>query len=192
MFMDSQAGWVEVVTGCMYAGKSAEVRRRVRHELRVGKQVQLFTAGLEEQEELTRVSVGRGPEVVAERIEQAGEILSRMRESTEVVVIDEVQFFQNDLFGVVDELTHHGVRVICAGLDTDFRGRGFPVMGQLMAEAELVHKLQAICAQCGGSATRTQRLVDGRPAERTEPTVQGKQQVEYEPRCRACHMVPHD
>jgi thymidine kinase len=110
--------------------------------------------------------------------------------STEVVAIDEVQFFDDAILQVVEKLAGNGLRVIAAGLDQDFRGEPFGPVAALMALAEYVDKLQAICVVCGAPASRTQRLIDGRPARYDDPVILVGGSERYEARCRACHAVP--
>ena len=113
-----------------------------------------------------------------------------MRPATEIVAIDEAQFLDRDIVTVTTVLAQRGVRVILAGTDTDFRGEPFGAMGDLMAVAEMVDKLRAICMVCGGEACRNQRLVDGRPARWDSPTIMVGGRESYEARCRHCHRVP--
>jgi thymidine kinase len=110
-------------------------------------------------------------------------------ENPDVVAVDEVQFFDDSVVDVVQDLADQGIRVICAGLDLDFRGRPFGPTPMLMAVAEYVTKLQAICLRCGGAASRTQRLIDGRPAHEDEPVIRVGAAEHYEARCRHCHEV---
>ena len=107
------------------------------------------------------------------------------------IAVDEVQFFNDDLIGVVDSLANSGVRVIVAGLDQDFRGEPFGIMPKLLARAEYVTKLNAICQVCGQPATRTQRIIDGKPADYNDPIILVSAAEKYEARCRHCHQVPN-
>jgi thymidine kinase len=117
------------------------------------------------------------------------EILESVTPDTDVVAIDEVQFFDPEIVSVCQYLADNGIRVICAGLDQDFRGEPFGPTPVLLAVAEYVTKLQAICVKCGGPASRTQRLIDGRPAADDDPVIQVGADEQYEARCRHCHEV---
>jgi thymidine kinase len=116
--------------------------------------------------------------------------MERIRPETEVVAIDEVQFLDDGVVGVVNALADRGIRVIVAGTDMDFRGKPFGPIAELLAIAERVDKLQAICVCCGALATRNQRLIDGEPAPAEGPTIHIGGLESYEARCRACHVVP--
>ncbi|WP_457631822.1 thymidine kinase, partial [Oceanithermus sp.] len=127
----------------------------------------------------------------AEPVAGSAELAERLAGGdVQVVAVDEAQFFDEGLPQVLEELTGRGVRVIVAGLDMDFRGEPFGVMPTLMARAEFVEKLSAVCVRCGRAATRTQRLVNGKPARYDEPVILVGAAEAYEPRCRACHEVP--
>ena len=112
-----------------------------------------------------------------------------MKPDVEVVAIDEVQFFDDEVCNVVDKLASRGIRVICAGLDTDFRGEPFGPMGKLLTQAEFVTKLTAVCMKCGGPATRTQRIINGQPASYFDKTILVGASESYEARCRQCHEL---
>jgi thymidine kinase len=129
-------------------------------------------------------------DVDAEPVDRSEDILKKLDPSTTVVGVDEVQFFDEGIIDVVESLADQGVRVIVTGLDMDFRGEPFGCMPDLIAKAEKVEKLQAICMVCGGSASRTQRLVNGEPAHYEEPIVVVGAQEMYEARCRQHHQVP--
>ena len=120
----------------------------------------------------------------------AREILERLDPDTTVVAVDEVQFFDWEISEVCNELADQGLRVILAGLDMDFRGEPFGPMPLLMAEAEEVTKLQAICVSCGAPASRTQRLINNKPAAYDDPVILVGGSESYEARCRHCHEVP--
>lgn len=187
----SNTGWIEVIAGCMESGKTEELRRRVRRALIADKRIVVFTcASSEVSARPFDVRTRDGKSVSARPVVSAEEIEEAVSPGVEVVAIDEAHFLDTDLLRVAAQLAEDGCEVLCAGLDTDFRGRTFGPMGDLLAEAEVVDKLHAICTQCHGKATRTQRLVAGRPAPAESPVVQGLRRTHYEPRCRACHMVP--
>ena len=178
---DAARGWVEVVTGSMFSGKSEELIRRVRRAQIARQKVQIFKPALDDryhQQDVVSHSDMRAP---AEVVSGAAEILPRVAGDTEVVGIDEGQFFDPSLVDVVNSLAARGLRVIVAGLDQDYLGRPFEPMPQLMAIAEYVDKTLAICMRCGAPANRTQRLVAS-----TDRVVVGGSH-EYEARCRRCH-----
>lgn len=186
-----QLGWVEVICGSMFSGKSEELIRRVRR-VSFGKlNVQVFKPELDNRYSEEEVVSHNGTKVLATPVKTAREMLPHVKEDTQVVAIDEVQFFDNEIVAVVDELANRGIRVICAGLDQDFRGEPFGPIQQLMAIAEEVTKLQAVCPSCGAPASRTQRLINGQPASYTDPVILVGASESYEPRCRDCHEVPH-
>ena len=174
-------GWVEVVTGSMFSGKSEELIRRVRRAQIARQKVQIFKPALDDRYHHQDVVSHSEMRVPAEVVSRPAEILERVAPDTEVVGIDEGQFFDPSLVDVVNELAGRGVRVIVAGLDQDYLGRPFEPMPQLMAIAEYVDKTLAICMRCGAPANRTQRLVSS-----TDRVVVGGSH-EYEARCRRCH-----
>ena len=182
---------MEVVSGVMFSGKSEELLRRVRRATLARKTVQVFKSHLDERYGGLRfVSTHDGGRIESEPVSSSAEIAERVRPDTQVVAIDEVQFLDPGIVGVVTDLADHGVRVIVAGTDMDFRGEPFGPMGALLAVAEKVDKLYAICVVCGQLATRNQRLIDGNPAPAEGPTIQVGGTETYEARCRNCHVVP--
>ena len=184
-------GWIEVISGVMFAGKSEELIRRVRRGIIARRRVQVFKSHLDSRYVgLYSVSSHNGAELDAHPVDSAAEIFRLVRPETEIVAIDETQFLDPDVVTVASLLAARGVRVILAGTDTDFRGEPFGAMGNLMAVAETVDKLQAICVVCGDLATRNQRLVDGKPARYDSPTIMIGGRESYEARCRHCHRVP--
>jgi thymidine kinase len=191
-FMKHDVGSVEVICGSMFCGKTEELIRRLRRA-RIAKQnVQVFKPAIDNRYNHKKVTSHSGLDVDAQPVESSEDILAQMDTSTTVVGIDEVQFFDDGIVDVVEDLAEQGVRVIVTGLDMDFRGEPFGCMPDLMARAEKVEKLQAICMVCGESASRTQRLVNGEPAHYEEPIVVVGAQEMYEARCRRHHQVPRD
>jgi thymidine kinase len=191
MFHASRPGSIEVIAGVMFSGKSEELIRRVRRALIARRRVQVFKSHLDARYGgVNRVSSHTGVAIDAMPVDSAGDIARQVHPSTEVVAIDEAQFLSEGLVEVVTWLAERGVRVIVAGTDTDFRGLPFGRMGDLMAVAEEVQKLQAICVVCGDLASRNQRLLDGRPARWDSPTIMVGGTESYEARCRRCHRVP--
>jgi thymidine kinase len=191
MYHGSRPGWIEVITGVMFSGKSEELIRRVRRAIIARRKVQVFKSHLDSRYTgLYTVTSHDGKELEAAPVDSAAEIFRQVRPTTELVAIDEAQFLDPEVVLVASALAARGVRVILAGTDTDFRGEPFGAMGSLLAIAESVDKLQAICVVCGDLATRNQRLVDGRPARYESPTILVGGRESYEARCRHCHRVP--
>ena len=183
-------GWIEVVAGVMFSGKSEELMRRVRRALIARKRVQVFKSHLDSRYAgLFAVSSHDGRTVEAVPVDSSAQVAQRIDPTAQVIAIDEAQFLDNGIIEVATSLAARGRRVILAGLDTDFRGEPFGPMPQLMAIAESVDKLSAICVLCGAPATRTQRLIDGEPAAWDSPTIMVGGREAYEARCRACHVV---
>ncbi|MBU9710734.1 thymidine kinase [Evansella tamaricis] len=190
MHLTRREGWLEVVCGSMFSGKSEELIRRVRRASYGRQKVQVFKPKLDNRYSEKEVVSHNGNKVYALPIQDASNILDQLEKDTQVVAIDEVQFFGVDVIDVVQELADQGIRVIVAGLDQDFRGEPFGQVPILMALAETVTKLQAICLSCGSPASRTQRLIDGKPASYDDPIILVGASESYEPRCRHCHEVP--
>jgi thymidine kinase len=183
-------GWIEVVCGSMFSGKTEELIRRIRRARIAKQQVQVFKPVLDSRYHAEKVSSHNGLHWEAVPVGNAREILDRLSSDTTVVAVDEAQFFDWELSAVCNELAESGLRVILAGLDMDFRGEPFGPMPLLMAEAEEVTKLQAICVVCGAPASRTQRLIDGQPAAYDDPIILVGGSESYDARCRLCHEVP--
>lgn len=190
-YFTARAGWIEVIAGVMFSGKSEELLRRVRRAAIAKRRVQLFKSHLDERYAgVFRVSSHDGRTAEAIPVDTAAQIAERVRPDTQVVAIDEAQFLDDAIVGLATELAGRRMRVILAGTDTDFRGEPFGAMPELMAVAEIVDKLHAICVRCGHPASRNQRLIDGRPALYSSPTIMVGGADAYEARCRACHEVP--
>jgi thymidine kinase len=183
-------GSVEVICGSMFSGKTDELIRRLRRATIARQHVQVFKPAIDMRYAVEKVTSHAGSDFAAIPIEKAADIRSRLDEDTNVVAIDEAQFFDEEIIQVVEELAGRKMRVIVAGLDTDFRGEPFGPMPVLMARAEHVDKLQAICMVCGEPASRTQRLVNGKPAHYHDPVVIVGAAEMYEARCRMHHVVP--
>lgn len=181
-------GWVEVIAGPMFSGKSEELIRRVTRAVIAKQRVQVFKHAIDDRYVEMAVASHAGRTLIAEPISSSAQLVAAVAEESQVVAIDEAQFLDLDLTGVVGRLADAGKRVIVAGLDLDFRGEPFGPMPELLARAEVVEKLTAIC-RCGRAATRTQRLIQGRPAHEEDPIVLVGAAESYEPRCRSCHVV---
>ena len=183
-------GWIEIVCGSMFSGKTEELIRRVRRARIARQKVQVFKPQIDIRYQVEKVSSHDGLHWEAIPVANAREILAQLEPDTNVVAVDEAQFFDWQISEVCGELAQRGLRVILAGLDMDFRGEPFGPMPLLMAEAEEVTKLQAICVVCGAPASRTQRLIDNQPAGYDEPIILVGGSESYEARCRKCHEVP--
>ena len=184
-------GWMEVIAGVMFSGKSEELMRRVRRSMIAKKRVQVFKSHLDNRYSGGVFAVGShdGRTIEAVPVDSSRQIALRLDPMAQVVAIDEVQFLDAGIVDIASDLALRGRRVILAGTDTDFRGEPFGPMPQLMCVAEVVDKLHAICVLCGAPASRNQRLIDGRPAAYDSPTVMVGGAEAYEARCRACHSV---
>ena len=190
MKQQHSGGWIEVICGSMFSGKSEELIRRIKRAEIARLKVQVFKPRLDVRYGQDRVSSHSGVHTGAFAVEQVREIYQLVDQYTDVVAIDEVQFFDWAITDVCEELAEQGKRVIVAGLDMDFRGEPFGPMPLLMALAEEVDKLHAICMVCGSPATRTQRLIDGRPANYEDPIILVGASESYQARCRKHHEVP--
>ena len=182
-------GSIELICGSMFSGKTEELIRRVRRAMIAKQQVQVFKPMIDDRYHVERVTSHNGLDFEAMPVTMAKEILRAVEPMTTVIAVDEVQFFDPDIIAVCDSLAEQGKRVICAGLDMDFRGVPFGPIPDLLARAEEVQKLHAICVVCGEEASRTQRLIEGRPAAFDDPVVLVGAAEVYEARCRRCHRV---
>jgi thymidine kinase len=184
-----------VITGPMFSGKTDELIRQLRRAHIARQKVQVFFPAIDSRYagyEYGKVTSHAGAKFDAAPVRSAQDILRRVKDDSSVVGIDEAQFFDDDILRVVERRVAGGMPVIAAGLDTDFRGEPFGPMPFLMAPAERLDKLQAICRQCGEPASRTQRLVAGKPAAIHDPVVVVGDGELYEARCRAHHEVPKE
>jgi thymidine kinase len=182
-------GQIELICGSMFSGKTEELIRRLRRALIAKQQVQVFKPIIDNRYHVERVTSHNGLDFDAHPVASSQAILTALKPETTVVAIDEVQFFDQDVIEVCEQLAEAGKRVICAGLDMDFRGVPFGPIPHLLARAELVDKLHAICVVCGEPASRTQRLIEGRPAAFDDPIVLVGAAEVYEARCRQCHEI---
>jgi thymidine kinase len=190
MYHRYDGGWIELICGSMFSGKTEElIRRLVRAEI-ARQKVQVFKPALDIRYKVNKVSSHSGKYYEATVVEDATQIVACLAEEVDVIAIDEVQFFDWTVAELCERLANQGRRVILAGLDMDFRGEPFGPMPLLMAQAEQVDKLQAICMVCGAPASRTQRLIDGRPANYDDPVIMVGASEVYEARCRQHHEVP--
>lgn len=183
-------GLIEVICGSMFSGKTDELIRRLVRATIAKQKVQVFKPAIDVRYAVEKVTSHTGANFDAIPIQNAKEIPSRMDADTTVVGIDEAQFFDPEVVEVARQLAEKGIRVLVAGLDMDFRGEPFGPMPLLMSMAERVDKLHAICMVCGDEASRTQRLVNGKPARYDDPIVIVGASEMYEARCRRHHEVP--
>ncbi|PAB58315.1 thymidine kinase [Anaeromicrobium sediminis] len=192
MYGPTHHGWIEVVVGPMYSGKSEELIRRTKRAKIAKQKVLVFKPAIDNRYSVDEVVSHSGQKNDAILIEKACEILGHVDMDTEVVAIDEVQFLDKEVVNVARQLANKGLRVIAAGLDMDFRGEPFGPTPELLAIAEFVDKITAVCMICGDPAHRTQRLINGKPAGYDEPTILVGATESYEARCRLHHEVPRD
>lgn len=182
-------GWIEVICGPMFAGKSEELIRRVKRLEYARKKTLVFKPKIDNRYSEDEIVSHSHLKTKSINIEHSSEIEKYLSDDIEAIIIDEVQFLDKNIVQVVDSLASKGIRVICAGLDRDFRGEPFKNIPELLAIAEDVTKLTAICVKCGAPATRTQRIVNGKPAKYDDPIIIVGAAEAYEPRCRYCHEV---
>jgi len=192
MEKEKNVGWIEVICGSMFSGKSEELIRRVHRVQIAKKKVQVFKPTIDNRFAIQYIYSHNGSKIKAINISQPKELLEKLDPDTEVIAIDEAQFYSDDIVSICQKLADEGKRIIIAGLDQDFRGEPFGPMPKLLAIAEYISKLQAICMVCGNPASRTQRMVNGKPAKYSDPTILVGAKETYEARCRKCHVVPKE
>ena len=183
-------GSLTIITGSMFSGKTEELIRRVRRSLYARRRVQVFKPGIDVRTDETIIRSHSGVPHSALSMESSRELYETVAGDTHVVAIEEVQFFDTGIIAVCQKLADRGYAVIAAGLDMDYRGKPFGAMPQLLAIADEVIKLRAICTVCGAEASRSQRLINGNPAPVSAPTVLIGASEAYEARCRKHHIVP--
>ena len=183
-------GSLILITGSMFSGKTEELIRRVRCTLYAHRSAQVFKHTIDTRSENAEIRSHNGVPHKALAVSTSEELLGKVEETTDVVAIEEAQFFDEGIIEVCRRLADAGDEVIAAGLDMDFKGEPFGPMPRLLAEADEVVKLRAICARCGRDASRSQRLINGRPAPVSAPTILVGAVESYEARCRHCHEVP--
>lgn len=190
MYGPNHHGWIEVVVGPMYSGKSEELIRRLRRAQIARQKIQVFKPSIDDRYSIDEVVSHNGEKIKAIPVKNSDEIYKLLSDDAEVIGIDEVQFFDDGIIDLCRRLADKGLRVIVAGLDMDFRGEPFGPTPNIMAIAEFVDKLTAVCVICGHPANRTQRLINGEPASYNEPTILVGAKESYEARCRLHHQVP--
>lgn len=180
-------GYLEIITGGMFSGKSSELIRRVKRAQYAKKRIQLFKPVIDTRYSDNEIVSHDRHSLAAENVVSIENILQMVKPETDVVAIDELHFFNPDqTIRTVEALIMSGKKVIGAGLDMDFAGRPFGAMPYLMAIADEVDKIKAICIRCGGKAYISQRLVNGRPASSTDQQIEVGGVERYEARCRRC------
>ncbi|CAH2215025.1 thymidine kinase [Tepidibacter aestuarii] len=189
MYRPVHHGYIEVVIGPMYSGKSEELIRILKRSKIAKQNVVAFKPAIDNRYSNEDVVSHNGSSVTAIPIKSAKEIYNHIDSDTQVVGIDEVQFFEDEVVDIALDLADKGIRVITAGLDMDFRGEPFGPTPRLLAVAEFVEKLQAVCMVCGNPAHRTQRLINGQPAKYDDPIILVGATESYEARCRKCHVI---
>lgn len=184
-------GWIEVICGPMFAGKSEELIRRVKRLEYAKKNTLVFKPKIDNRYSEDEIVSHSKHHTKSINIESSDDVLKYVKKNKNVdaVVIDEVQFLDEGIVNVCNDLANQGIRVIVAGLDMDFKGEPFKNVPQLLAKAEFITKLTAICVKCGAPATMTQRIVNGEPAKKDDPIVIVGASECYEPRCRHCHKL---
>ncbi len=191
MDLKCKDGWIEVICGSMFAGKTEELIRRINRIHYAKKTVMVFKPSIDNRYDKRAVVSHSNKKVDSIPVNSAKEILDYVKELPYAIAIDEAQFFDEELIDILERFANSGVRVIVAGLDLDFKGEPFGIMPHLLARAEYITKLQAICQVCGAPATRTQRIINGHPADYDDPIILVSASEKYEARCRHCHQVPH-
>ena len=187
----SKNGWIEVICGPMFAGKSEELIRRVKRLEYAKKKILVFKPKIDNRYSNSEIVSHSQLRTKSINITKAEDILKYVdnKEKIDAIIIDEVQFLDSKIIEICDNLADQGIRIIVAGLDMDFRGEPFKNMPELLSHAEYITKLNAICVKCGAPATRTQRIVNGVPAKKDDPIVIVGASECYEPRCRHCHEI---
>lgn len=190
MVENRKFGWIECICGSMFSGKSEELLRRIKRGVIAKQKVLLFKPSIDNRYDENRVSTHNGNSYDSISIERSSDILNFVKDTKyDIIGIDEIQFFDNDIVKIINKLADDGIRVIVAGLDMDFKAEPFHPMPEIMAISEMVTKLHAVCNKCGKEASRSQRLINGKPAKYDDPIVVIGASESYEARCRHCHEI---
>ena len=190
MVENRKFGWIECICGSMFSGKSEELLRRIKRGVIAKQKVLLFKPSIDNRYDENRVSTHNGNSYDSISIEKSSDILNFVKDTKyDIIGIDEIQFFDNDIVKIINKLADDGIRVIVAGLDMDFKAEPFHPMPEIMAISEMVTKLHAVCNKCGKEASRSQRLINGEPAKYDDPIVVIGASESYEARCRHCHEI---
>jgi len=182
-------GRIEIITGPMFAGKTEELLRRIRRMQYAKKRIIVFKPTIDDRYSMNEVVSHDHNRTKSVNIMRAEEMLEHVDNTVDVIAIDEVQFLNEEVCDYIELFAAKGIHVIVSGLDTDFRGEPFGFIPRILSKAESVVKLSAICVQCGAPGTKTQRMVDGKPAKYHDPIVLIGASESYEARCRHCHKV---
>ena len=188
-YYDNQKGWIETIVGPMFAGKTEELIRRVKRMEYAKKNYLIFKPSIDNRYSISEIVSHNKKALQAISITKSSEIRKNLKPETQAIVVDEVQFFDEGIVKELQELAEEGYRIICGGLDMDFRGEPFDIISKLLCLSEQVTKLTAICMCCGSLATRTQRIINGKPAYYDDPIILVGEKEAYEARCRNCHVV---
>lgn len=186
----NKTGRIEVIAGCMFSGKSEELIRRLKRAQIARQKVQVFKPSIDTRYSEIEVVSHNGEKITGIPVKDSAELYSLIDKNADVIGIDEAQFFDDGIVKVANKLADEGFRVILAGLDMDFRREPFGPMPNLLAIADDVQKLHAICTICGEDAMYTQRLINGQPANYNDPVIMIGASEKYEARCRKHHYVP--
>lgn len=190
MVENRKFGWIECICGSMFSGKSEELLRRIKRGVIAKQKVLLFKPSIDNRYDENRVSTHNGNSYDSISIEKSSDILNFVKDTKyDIIGIDEIQFFDNDIVKIINKLADDGIRVIVAGLDMDFKAEPFHPMPEIMAISEMITKLHAVCNKCGKEASRSQRLINGKPAKYDDPVVVIGASESYEARCRHCHEI---
>ena len=190
MVENRKFGWIECICGSMFSGKSEELLRRIKRGVIAKQKVLLFKPSIDNRYDENRVSTHNGNSYDSISIEKSSDILNFVKDTKyDIIGIDDIQFFDNDIVKIINKLADDGIRVIVAGLDMDFKAEPFHPMPEIMAISEMVTKLHAVCNKCGKEASRSQRLINGEPAKYDDPIVVIGASESYEARCRHCHEI---
>ncbi len=189
MVLNQKEGWIEVISGPMFAGKTEELLRRIKRLEYAKANIVVFKPAMDDRYAEGEVVSHNRNRTQSFNIHESTDIFKFVSKETDVVAVDEIQFLDEQVLDIIGYLADQGKRIIVSGLDTDFRGEPFSFMPKLLAKAEFVTKLTAVCVQCGAPATRTQRIVNGKPAKYFDPIVLIGASESYEARCRHCHKV---
>lgn len=195
----SPNGRIEIVTGCMFSGKTQELIHRSQRAEISGKNVLGFKPEIDDRYNKDKISSHTGVKIDAVTINSEDDVCEQVmdfvsqyeqqNDNIDVIMIDEVNLFSDEIITAVDKLAKNSYRVILSGLDQNFRGEPFDPVPDLMAIADHIEKRKAVCEECGEPATKTQKLIDGKPASYDDPTIDVGGDEKYEPRCRDCHSV---
>lgn len=189
MVLNHRNGFIEVIVGPMFAGKTEELIRRVKRMQYAKKNIVVFKPSIDNRYGDDDVVSHDDNRTKSINIQSAQAIIDHVLHDTDVIAVDEVQFLGVETIKILNAYADKGKRVIVSGLDLDFRGEPFGIVPVLAATAEYVTKLSAVCVKCGAPATRTQRMVNGKPAKYHDPVILIGAKESYEARCRHCHKV---